>query len=199
MTTRISLGKAIADKRKKKGLTGKAVASSAGISASLLSQIERGSTTPSLPTLDAIAKALDEPLFNFFLPDHSHKETMDVDDLIVRNSGDGKCPSQLGLKGKYEGHQNDMSEWVALSQGLDPSAELLLINLPPDVADTRIPNAHRERELAYVIRGTATIILEDCIRQLHAGDVILIPSYAPHKWTNLSPEPISILSVVIRI
>ena len=51
--------------RKGAGLTSKRLAELADITPSMLSQIEKGITNPSLQTLKLISVALNIPLFNF--------------------------------------------------------------------------------------------------------------------------------------
>ena len=60
------------------GLTSKRLAELADITPSMLSQIEKGITNPSLQTLKLISVALNIPLFNFFLEDTNTEE------LVVR-------------------------------------------------------------------------------------------------------------------
>lgn len=70
MTDRSTLiGGLIKDLRTQKGLVLKDVAALSGLSVSYLSDIERGSTLPSLMTLDRLAKAFDTLLtISFALP-----------------------------------------------------------------------------------------------------------------------------------
>ncbi|WP_361920465.1 helix-turn-helix transcriptional regulator [Streptomyces sp. NPDC046876] len=72
------LGQTVLNYRKKKGLTIREFAESAGISTSLISQLERGQANPSLSVLELIAQALNVPLFTLFIND------IDIDSLISR-------------------------------------------------------------------------------------------------------------------
>lgn len=59
----------IRDLRKKKNLTQKQLANKAGIAQSTVSDIEDGTKSPKLETLDKIATALDMPTYELFITD----------------------------------------------------------------------------------------------------------------------------------
>lgn len=62
----LNIGKKLQEFRKQRGLTLREVADQTGITASMLSQMERDLVNPSINTLKAISKTLDVPLFRFF-------------------------------------------------------------------------------------------------------------------------------------
>ncbi len=63
------LGQTISSYRKKRGMTIREFSEYAGISTSLVSQIERGQANPSLSVLELAAKALNVPLYTLFIND----------------------------------------------------------------------------------------------------------------------------------
>lgn len=72
------LGQTVLNYLNKNGMTIREFAKYAGISTSLISQIERGQANPSLSVLKLIAQALNVPLFTFFINE------IDTDSLISR-------------------------------------------------------------------------------------------------------------------
>ena len=72
------LGQTVLNYRKKNKMTIREFADYAGISTSLISQIERGHANPSLSVLELIAKALNVPLFTLFINE------IDTDSLISK-------------------------------------------------------------------------------------------------------------------
>ena len=62
----LNLGKMIQSIRGEKGLSIRKVATLAGITPSMLSQIENKQANPSINTLRAIAQVLEVPLYTFF-------------------------------------------------------------------------------------------------------------------------------------
>src|SRR5579862_8827639 len=63
---KLELGQRIRSLRLASGLTLEAVATAAGVSRSLISQVERGRSSPSISTLRRIAAALRVPVASFF-------------------------------------------------------------------------------------------------------------------------------------
>ena len=74
----MQIGQKIKTYRSARGLTVKELAAKAQITASMLSQIERGQATPSLNTIRQLSEALDEPIFRFFM------DEVDVQNEVVR-------------------------------------------------------------------------------------------------------------------
>ncbi len=72
------LGQTVLRYRQKNRMTIREFAEHAGISTSLISQIERGQANPSLSVLELIAKALQVPLFSLFINE------INTDSLILR-------------------------------------------------------------------------------------------------------------------
>ena len=69
MMEEINLGKKVQDFRNMRGMSLRELAKRAGMTASMLSQIERDLVNPSISTLKAIAQALEVPMFKFFKED----------------------------------------------------------------------------------------------------------------------------------
>ena len=61
-----SIGRKVRNLRQRLQLTASEVAAEAGLSTGMLSKIENGGTSPSLATLQALARALNVPLTSFF-------------------------------------------------------------------------------------------------------------------------------------
>ncbi|WP_235439937.1 helix-turn-helix domain-containing protein [Paenibacillus sp. DMB20] len=78
MMDNLELGQTIAKLRKNKNYTIKQLSEITNVTSSMLSQIERGLSSPSLNTLRVIADALDVPLFSLFT------EFVPTKDLITR-------------------------------------------------------------------------------------------------------------------
>lgn len=77
-----TLGARLKKLRTEQGLTVTALADRAGVSPGLITQIEKGQTTPLLRTLETIGEALNKPL-SFFL-----MEREDIDDVLAELSPD---------------------------------------------------------------------------------------------------------------
>jgi transcriptional regulator with XRE-family HTH domain len=78
------IGQKLRQRRRVKRLSLSNVSEKAGLSIALLSQIERGLSTPSLRSLDQICTALDMPMLWLF--DRNEKSNPDEDAIVVRYS-----------------------------------------------------------------------------------------------------------------
>ena len=86
----MQIGQKIKTYRSARGLTVKELAAKAQITASMLSQIERGQATPSLNTIRQLSEALDEPIFRFFM------DEVDVQNEVVRREiGRASCRERV--------------------------------------------------------------------------------------------------------
>jgi transcriptional regulator with XRE-family HTH domain len=70
------IGEQVKKRRKEKALTLQAISDLSGLSVSYLSQIENGSTTPSLKSLARIAKSLDVPIVSLFIDEKPRPGTV---------------------------------------------------------------------------------------------------------------------------
>jgi len=61
-----ALGSALRDIRKSHSLTARALSQKSGISAAMISRLERGHASASMATLNALSQALNVPLVSFF-------------------------------------------------------------------------------------------------------------------------------------
>ncbi|KLA31089.1 helix-turn-helix domain-containing protein [Bacillus cereus] len=173
----INVGQKIMAFRKSAGLTSKRLAELADITPSMLSQIEKGITNPSLQTLKLISVALNIPLFNFFLEDANTEE------LVVRANQRKKITFPESGNVSYE----------LLSPNLDGSLELALMNLLPQTSSSMEPVAHKGEEIAFIMEGQVKLYLNEEILLLNTGDSVKIPPYAKHKWENTSLNKITVI------
>lgn len=179
MNENLELGARIAKVRTSQRMTLRQLSDKVSLSASLLSQIEKGRINPSLSTLRAIAVALDVPLFTFFL------EEIATDDLVVR-AGTGRkiMFPEVNL------------EYSLLTPDLSGTIEMALMKLPPLSQSSTDLFAHTGEEVAYVSAGELVLHLGDKTVVLNTGDSVKIPPRTQHKWENCSAEEAVIIFAV---
>ncbi|MDF9450219.1 helix-turn-helix domain-containing protein [Bacillus toyonensis] len=173
----INIGQKIMTFRKNAELTSKRLAELAHITPSMLSQIEKGITNPSLQTLKLISVALNMPLFNFFLED------INTEELVVRANQRKKIHFPESGDVSYE----------LLSPTLNGALELALMNLLPQTSSSTEPVAHKGEEIAFIMEGHVTLYLNDEVLLLYTGDSVKIPPYAKHKWENNSSNKVIVI------
>jgi transcriptional regulator with XRE-family HTH domain len=144
------------------------VAAKAGISTSMLSQIERGAVSPSIDTLVAVCVALE----------------LDVADLFRRISPEP--PLRILRRGKRLFTAAKGVRFEQLSRSADTShpAELLLVEIEPGKQAGVSDNGHEGVEMGYVLEGNATLFVNGNEFKLSKGDSVSYNSHLPHKLVN---------------
>lgn len=154
--------------RKKMGLV--ELGKHTGLSAALLSKLERGKLFPTLPTLLRIALVFSVGLEYFFREER--KNTV----AIVRKSERQRFPDKPAA--------NDISYFF---ESLDFPATEKKINsyyadFQPIAADKAHIHYHPGIELLYVISGELTLKIGNEEHQLQDGDSIYFDSSVPHSY-----------------
>jgi transcriptional regulator with XRE-family HTH domain len=144
------------------------VASRAGISTSMLSQIERGAVSPSIDTLVAVCAALE----------------MDVADLFRKISPE--APMRIHRRGKrlFTAARGVRFEQLSRSADASHPAEMLLLEIAPGKQAGVSDNGHEGVEMGYVLEGNATLVVNATEFELSQGDSVSYNSHLPHKLVN---------------
>lgn len=176
------LGQTVLHYRRKTGMTIREFADYAGISTSLISQIERGQANPSLNVLELIAQALNVPLFTLFIND------IDIDSLISRKKDRKKV---------YRENNDHIVYDVLTPDFMKARIELLIMDLNAHASTTESHFSHEDKEeIAVVMKGQAYVELEGTEYLLNEGDVVRIPPNVKHRFSNKRDVPNHILFVL---
>lgn len=158
--------------RNSRHLTIKDVAVKAGISSSLLSQIERNRISPSLDTLLQILEVYGVPPNKFF----KDYETSSRVEIIRR--GDRQVYERKGFK--YEtlcGESQTRGNY---------SFNAFFLELAPGQERGDVHDGHLGRELGIVVEGSARLIYGEDTYELNKGDAVSFFSQIPHVIQNAS-------------
>jgi len=155
-------------------LTIKDVASKAGVSSSLLSQIERNRISPSLDTLLQLLEVYGVPPNKFF----KDYETMTRVDIVKKD--DRKIYQRKGFK--YETLSGESQ-----SKG-SHSFNAFFLELAPGQKRGNTDDGHLGRELGIVISGLGQLIYGEEIYDICAGDSLSFFSQIPHVIKNVGDE-----------
>jgi transcriptional regulator with XRE-family HTH domain len=159
---RRSLGKAIRALRRKQGRTLSDVAKQAGISTSLLSQVENGLVDPSLDSLRDIAEALGTAPFRLL--------AVRPDSRVVR----AKDRRLLSLP------DSDVELWL-LSPSMDEPFEVVRWTLKDGGVTSRERRGHPGVEGIFILEGLVEIEVGEERIELRAGDFLTIDASTPHR------------------
>ncbi len=158
------------------------LAARSGVSAPMLSQVERGETSPTLAVAERIAGGLELSLSQLLrLDDHSH--------VVVTRAHQRRSRTRRGhrteeLTPPLPGQRADVS-----LHALEPGAATAQAGDPP----LHEPGA---RETAVVISGAVALLIDDQCHDLAAGDSVTFDADLPHHFVNQGDEPAEFLAVL---
>ena len=162
--------------RERKGYTLKVVAQRAGVSESLVSQIERNRVSPAIDTLLALAEVLDINL-EFLFEEYRKKRPVEIIRADQRRSVD-----EDGVRYEEIVHPNS-------SDG-NHTMESYLITVPLKGQTHRGSYGHIGRETGFVLSGRGELHYEQNVYPIQAGDGISFSAGAPHVLVNVGDEPL---------
>lgn len=176
----IDIGAKIQAFRKQKEITLAALSDMTQLSASMLSQLERGLANPSINTLKVIAEALDVALYEFFVESPCETEFFVTPEtrrkLILPNSDDVT----------YE----------FLVPDLNGTIEYCIMTLLPGAKSSSKRMQHKGEEVGYILEGSMTISLESMDKELKEGDSLKIPPFTKHLWWNHTDKVAKLLFAI---
>ena len=172
------LGDRLRDLRAQHGLTLRQLAQQAEVSPALLSQIENGTTDPSLATLRKLARVFDASIAALFV---------DPDAPAVHVSRPGARTRLSAPSGQIA--------YDRLTPGRG-DLEVLQADLAPGDASSPEPWSHPSTECAVVLAGEIEAEVNGDKYQLTEGESITFDSRLPHRYRNDSAAPARIVIAV---
>jgi len=177
--TAIDVGAQLRMLRAGAGLSIRALAEMSGLNVNTLSLIENGKTSPSVSTLQQLARALGVPVTEFFVMENGNKTV-----VYQRN---GSRPRALFEHGTMEDLGAGMERF---------GAEPLIVTLEAHADSGKNPIVHTGREFVYCLDGQVAYTVETEIYVLEPGDSLLFEAYLPHRWKNDDEYPARVLLVL---
>lgn len=180
---RLAVGARVRALREAMGLSLRDLAERSGVSAPMLSQVERGETSPTLAIASRIAAGLE----------------LSLSQLLRLDEGDGvsvvRADERL-LGGRADGHRYEVL--TPALPGL--RAELSLHSLAPGstTGGPDDPPIHEpgSRETAYVTEGRLLLVCDGKRYELGEGDAVTFDADLPHHFANPGKEEAVLLGVV---
>ena len=179
-----ALGQRIKQLRGERALQQRQLAEKAGLTPSMVSQIESGRLTPSLHTLGKLAAALGLPIAALFEESRNGL-------LRVSRRSDYPVVSFDGTSEK----------WYVLGAGLfQGKIRGVVSTLAPRATGVKTDTVILEpgqMKLFYVIEGTVALHYNGDTQRLEAGDSAYLDGGMPHGWENLASKPAKALWVIL--
>jgi transcriptional regulator with XRE-family HTH domain len=154
-----------------------------GVSAPMLSQVERGETSPTLAVAAKIAAGLE----------------LSLSQLLRLDEGDGVTVVRAGARlagGRRNGHRYEVLTPPLPGQ----RAEVSLHTLAPKVATggPDDPPMHEpgSRETAVVLAGGVSLVCDGVAHELEEGDAVTFDADLPHHFENTGRGEARFMSVI---
>lgn len=174
------LGMEIRRLRRDRGYTLNDVASRTGLSASMLSMLERGLAGPSIGTLVAVSSALGVQMAELF---HAEKQ---VAGPVLRHGDQMVVQTGPGITRRIVSSDD--------ANGIEVS----VLELEPG-SDTGVkPVRHSGQEYALVLEGAFVVTLGEDVYELEEGDGMTFDARQPHAFANASSRPVRIVLVALN-
>lgn len=183
-----TVGDRVRTARTAAGMTVRELARRIGVSASHVSQVERGIGAFSVPALYAVARELGVSMNELFDPPGA-SASVAADPTPV-----GRDLAVAGIVQRAADHPtiklSSGPRWSRLTVVSEPDTEFLEVVYAPGTAAPAEDIRHEGREYGVVISGRLNVIVDGAGAVLEAGDSIVFDSDLPHRFWNESDEEV---------
>jgi transcriptional regulator with XRE-family HTH domain len=167
-STEVQVGMKIREARNSRGFSLRIMAERSGLNINTLSLIEKGKSSPSVGTLQRIARVLEVPIVSFFdsgeplkpiiFTGYDHRPEATCCQAIIQNLG-------KGLK--------------------DSTIEPFVVSMQENANSGGRTIVHSGYEFAYCLSGKILYLIEEEEYPMIAGDSIVFAAQLPHRWQNI--------------
>lgn len=173
----MNIGERIRARRKELGLSLRELGLLTEVSASFLSQVENNQVSPSLNSLQMIAKALQVPMF-YFMSESQGSEIVRKDERPQLTFSNSKIGYDL------------------LTPNFGRKMMALLIRMQPHARRIALPLARPTEQWMYVMQGKMEITVGDVSHTLECGDAISFDGDLLREFKSVSDEELQILCCI---
>jgi transcriptional regulator with XRE-family HTH domain len=173
------VGKKIREIRSRRHLSLRKLAERSGLNINTLSLVENGKSSPSVSTLQHLARAMKVPMTAFFESEPDPKQV-----VFMRHD---QRPQATFASTRMENLGKDLTEnavqpfVVVLEHGGSSGSELIV---------------HTGHEFVYCLSGKILYLIDGIRYELEPGDSIAFESHLPHRWENLDEGESQMILVI---
>jgi transcriptional regulator with XRE-family HTH domain len=164
----MDIGSTIRAIRKRKNITIAQICEETGLSQGFMSQVETNKTSPSIATLESIAKTLKVPLAYLLLQKEDRMQIVRKEERRITKSGIEKL--------KVE-HLSSTK-----------SVKMMLVEFPPGASTGEVPHAHEGEEVHVVIKGRIYAEQGEDAFEFDEGDSFSWNACIPHLVKNIGED-----------
>ena len=179
------LGARIKALRHERRLLQKHLAEKSGLTASMVSQIESGRLTPTLPTLRKVAGAFGVPIAELLEPPASARS------IHISRKREHPVVS----------FEDCAERWMVLGAGLFEGKIRAVISTLDSrargVSTDKVRIKPGQMKLFYVLQGQVALRYDGNVHRMSEGDSALVDGAAPHGWDNVGQRRARVLWVIL--
>lgn len=180
--------------RESKKLSLRAVASSVGVSASLLSQVETGKTQPSVSTLYALVNHLGISLDGLMGTSRSASPALGLSTSTAPVDSDNDRQSDSVVQRREDNPVIEMENgvtWERLAVGDSAIADPLIVTYAPSASSSVEGKMMRHAALEYgvLLEGRLSLRIDFETYDLEPGDSFCFDASRPHLYVNAGDVP----------
>jgi len=198
------IGRRLAAHRAQRGMRVAELAREVGVTPSLISQIERGMSRPSVSTLFAIAQALDVPVDAFFREPAGPPGPGGADGPGGAGAPAGPGPA-AATDGRYVVRRGGRAvidieggvRWERLTRSTLDHLDFFELVYEPGAESHPRQYTHPGTEMVLVMSGCLEITIGFERYLLEPGDSIDFPSSMPHRYVNPGHETARAVTVIL--
>jgi transcriptional regulator with XRE-family HTH domain len=204
------IGECVAEQRRARGMKVSQLARLVGVSPSLISQIERGQSRPSVSTLFALAEALRVPIDAFFSRENVGSPAEPFEPPVGSPAGEPDSDSEpdeppAGER-RYLVRRDARAaidieggvRWERLTPATLDHVEFMELVYGPGSQSHETLYRHPGSEMVLVTSGQLDIYVGFDHFRLKAGDSIHFPSSRPHRYVNATREIARAVTVILH-
>lgn len=200
------VGDRVASYRKQRALKVSELARAVGVSPSLISQIERGQSRPSVSTLFGLAEALAVPVDAFFTEEAALEPPAGGGPAPAPDPGATRAGGGQGADVRYVVRRDGRAtldieggvRWERLTAETLPEVDFLQLVYPPGAESHSELYRHPGEEMVLVLEGRLDIIVGFDRYELAEGDSIHFPSTFPHRYVNPGDQEARAVTVILH-
>lgn len=175
----MDIGSTIRTIRKRKNITIAQICEETGLSQGFMSQTENNKTSPSISTLDSIAKALKVPLAYLLLKKEDRMKIVRKSERSITTSGS----EQLKV------------EHLCYTKNV----RMMIVEFPPGASTGKEPHAHEGEEVHFVIKGRICAQQGEDTAEFEEGDSFSWHACTPHLVRNIGDDTaIVLISIYVQ-
>lgn len=172
------VGMKIRELRNQQNLSLRVLAELSGLNINTLSLVENGKSSPSVGTLQQLARALKVPISAFF-------ESEPVSKRVVF-TGHSQRPEATFSNARMQNLGKDLA-----NHAIQP----FVVTLEPGAGSGERLIVHTGHEFVYCLSGKVLYLIDEMEYALEPGDSVVFEAHLPHQWKNIGES----LSQIILI